>query len=207
LRSSRDTGRRSRIGRRAAFFDRDGVVNELVRDPLSRLPESPLDPDDVALIPGAAAALRRLRDADYLLVAVSNQPAAAKGIVTLERLRAVEERVLDLLRREGVVPDASRCCFHHPEATMSELRQTCRCRKPAPGMLLDAAAALDVDLHGSWMIGDTDGDDGAGAAAGCRTVLIAAPGSVHKRSGMARADVHAPDLPAAVDAILATRAD
>ena len=195
------------MGQRAAFFDRDGVVNELVRDPLSRLTESPLDPDDVALIPGAAAALRRLGDAGYLLVAVSNQPAAAKGVVSLERLRSVQERVLDLLRREGVVPDASRCCFHHPEATVPELRQTCRCRKPAPGMLLDAAADFDVDLYASWMIGDTDGDVAAGAAAGCRTVLIAAPGSVHKRSGRARADVHAPDLTAAVDAILATLAD
>jgi D-glycero-D-manno-heptose 1,7-bisphosphate phosphatase len=204
--SSRDTGRRSRIGRPAAFFDRDGVVNELVPDPLSGLPESPLDPDDVALIPGAAAALRRLRDAGYLLVAVSNQPAAAKGVVTLERLRAVQERVLDLLRHEGIVPDAIRCCFHHPEATMPELRTMCRCRKPAPGMLLDAAAELDVDLGASWMIGDTDRDVAAGAAAGCRTILIAAPGSVHKRSGTARADVHAPDVTAAVDAILATLA-
>ena len=195
------------MGQRAAFFDRDGVVNELVRDPLSRLTESPLDPDDVALIPGAAAALRRLGDAGYLLVAVSNQPAAAKGVVSLERLRSVQERVLDLLRREGVVPDAIRCCFHHPEATVPELRQTCRCRKPAPGMLLDAAADFDVDLYASWMIGDTDGDVAAGAAAGCRTVLIAAPGSGHKRSGLAHADVHAPDLTAAVDAILATLAD
>jgi D-glycero-D-manno-heptose 1,7-bisphosphate phosphatase len=182
-------------------------VNELVRDPLSQLPESPLDPDDVALIPGAAAGLRRLRDAGYLLVVVSNQPAAAKGVVMLERLHAVQQRVLDLLGREGVVPDAIRCCFHHPEATMPELRRTCECRKPAPGMLLDAAAELDVDPRASWMIGDTDGDVAAGAAAGCRTVLIATPDSVHKRSRVARADVHAPDVTAAVDAILATLAD
>jgi D-glycero-D-manno-heptose 1,7-bisphosphate phosphatase len=205
-RSSRDTGRRSLVRRPAAFFDRDGVVNELVRDPVSRWPESPLDPNDVALTPGAAAALRRLRDAGYLLVAVSNQPAAAKGVVTLERLLAVQQRVLDLLRLEGVVPDAIRCCFHHSEATVPEFRQTCQCRKPAPGMLLDAAAELDVDLRRSWMIGDTDGDVAAGAAAGCRTVLIAAPGSLHKRSGAVRADIHAPDVTAAVVAILATRA-
>lgn len=112
--------------------------------------------------------------------------------------------MLDLLRGEGIVPDAIRCCFHHPEATVSELRQTCGCRKPAPGMLLDAAAELDVDLRASWMIGDTDGDVAAGVAAGCRTVLIAAPGSVHKRSGTAHADAHAPDVTAAVDAILTT---
>jgi D-glycero-D-manno-heptose 1,7-bisphosphate phosphatase len=115
-------------------------------------------------------------------------------------------RVLDLLRREGIVPDAIRCCFHHPEATVPELRGMCPCRKPAPGMLLDAAAELDVDLGASWMIGDTDGDVAAGAAAGCQTVLIARPGSRHKRSGTARADVHAPDVTAAVDAILATLA-
>ncbi len=65
----------------AVFFDRDGVVNELVPDPVSGLPESPLDPEDVRLIPGAAAALRRLHDAGYLLVGISNQPAAAKGVV------------------------------------------------------------------------------------------------------------------------------
>jgi D-glycero-D-manno-heptose 1,7-bisphosphate phosphatase len=111
--------------------------------------------------------------------------------------------VLDLLGREGVVPDAIRCCFHHPEATVPELRQTCRCRKPAPGMLFDAAAELDVDLRASWMIGDTDADVAAGAAAGCRTVLIAAPSSGHKRSGTAYADVHASDVTAGVEAILA----
>jgi D-glycero-D-manno-heptose 1,7-bisphosphate phosphatase len=87
-----------------------------------------------------------------------------------------------------------------------QLRGMCPCRKPAPGMLLDAAAELDVDLGASWMIGDTDGDVAAGAAAGCQTVLIARPGSRHKRSGTARADVHAPDVTAAVEAILATLA-
>jgi D-glycero-D-manno-heptose 1,7-bisphosphate phosphatase len=70
-------------------------------------------------------------------------------------------------------------------------------------MLLDAAAELDVDLRASWMIGDTDGDVAAGAAAGCRTVLIAVPGSGHKRSGTAHSDIHAPDVTAGVDAILA----
>jgi D-glycero-D-manno-heptose 1,7-bisphosphate phosphatase len=64
---------------RAAFFDRDGVVNELVRDPTTGLPESPLTPGDVELRPGVADALKRLRDAGYLLIGISNQPAAAKG--------------------------------------------------------------------------------------------------------------------------------
>jgi D-glycero-D-manno-heptose 1,7-bisphosphate phosphatase len=173
---------------------------------LSGFPESPLVPDDVALIPGSAAALRRLQKAGYVLVAVSNQPAAAKGIVTLEQLIAVQERVLELLERDGVVPDAVRCCFHHPDGTDLTLRKTCGCRKPAPGMLLDAATELGVDLSASWMIGDTDSDVMAGAAAGCRTVLIAVPSSAHKRSGAAAPDMHAADLTAGVNAILAASA-
>ena len=82
---------------RAVFFDRDGVVNELVPDPVSGLPESPLDPESVALIPGAAAALRRLHEGGYELVGISNQPAAAKGTVSLDDLERVQARVIDLL--------------------------------------------------------------------------------------------------------------
>jgi D-glycero-D-manno-heptose 1,7-bisphosphate phosphatase len=185
----------------AVFFDRDGVVNELVPDPVSGLPESPLDPEQVRLIPGAAAALRRLQDAGYVLAGVSNQPAAAKGVVGLDRLQAVQERVLELLASEGVVPDAFRLCFHHPEGIVSELTRICDCRKPAPGMLLDTARDLGIDLTASWMIGDTDGDVSAGAAAGCRTVLVENPDSAHKRPVGIQA-ARACDLAAAVEIIL-----
>ncbi len=148
---------------RAAFFDRDGVVNELVRDPTTGLPESPLVPDDVVLKPGVAGALKRLRNAGYLLIGISNQPAAAKGSVTLEQLRSVQARVEDLLRAEQVEADAFRLCFHHPEGVVAELALVCDCRKPAPGMLLAAASELEIDLASSWMIGDTDSDVAAGA--------------------------------------------
>jgi D-glycero-D-manno-heptose 1,7-bisphosphate phosphatase len=186
---------------RAVFFDRDGVVNELVPDPVSGLPESPLDAAEVRLIPGAAAALRRLHDAGYVLVGISNQPAAAKGVVALERLREVQERVLELLAGEGVAPAAFRLCFHHPEGTVAELARICDCRKPAPGMLLDAANELGIDLGASWMVGDTDGDMAAGAAAGCRTILIENPDSAHKRAGGPQA-AQGPDLATAAEMIL-----
>jgi histidinol phosphatase-like enzyme len=81
--------------RRAAFIDRDGVINELVPDPRSGLPESPLRAEDVVLVAGAAAALRRLAAGGLLLVGVSNQPAAAKGTVTTVALDAVQERVTE----------------------------------------------------------------------------------------------------------------
>lgn len=186
----------------AVFVDRDGVIDELAPDPLSGRPESPLEPGQVALLPGAADALRRLRRAGYLLVGVSNQPAAAKGVVPLEQLEQVQERVLALLEKEGASLDAFRMCFHHPDGVNPSLTRTCECRKPAPGLLLDAAAALGIDLAASWMVGDTDGDLTAGAAAGCRTVLVENPASAHKRSYGARADGRAPDLAAAAALIL-----
>jgi D-glycero-D-manno-heptose 1,7-bisphosphate phosphatase len=183
---------------RAAFVDRDGTVNELVADPRTGLPESPLHPDEVALIPGAAAALRELASDGWLLVGVSNQPAAAKGIVTSGQLDDVQGRVIELLTAQKVKFDGFRICPHHPEGVVPELTFGCECRKPAPGMLLDAARELGIDLARSWMIGDTDGDVLAGKAAGCRTILITHGPSSHKRSGTAGPDAIAPNLQAAV---------
>jgi D-glycero-D-manno-heptose 1,7-bisphosphate phosphatase len=168
-------------GRRAVFLDRDGVLNELVADPVSLRPESPLKPEDVRLIPGAARAAVRLQQAGFVLVCVSNQPAAAKGVVSVDQLMAVHERVVELLAEEGLKLTASRLCLHHEFGVIPELSGRCTCRKPAPGMLINAAAALDLDLDASWMVGDTDTDIAAGRAAGCQTVLVRYPGSVHKR--------------------------
>jgi D-glycero-D-manno-heptose 1,7-bisphosphate phosphatase len=190
--------------RGAAFIDRDGVVNELVADPASGRPESPLRPDDVALIHGAAGALRRLRQAGWLLVGVSNQPAAAKGAITLDQLEAVQARVLELLADEGVRFDDFRLCLHHPEGVVPVLSGPCDCRKPAPGMLLEAARENAIALPDSWMVGDTDADVRAGQAAGCATVLIQQPASAHKRSGPVTPDAVAVDLAAAADVILGT---
>lgn len=187
---------------RAAFVDRDGTINMLVPDPSTGQPESPLCVEDVALIPGSASALRRLAAAGWLLVGVSNQPAAAKGAARPEQLAEVQERVLELLAAEGARLDGFRICPHHPEALVAELAGPCDCRKPAPGMLIDAAQELDIDLKRSWMIGDTDTDVLAGAAAGCRTVLIEQEGSAHKRKGTGEPDAVMPDLQAAAALLL-----
>jgi len=193
-------------GRPAAFLDRDGVLNEGMPDPGSGLLESPLEPKDVRLLPGVGAAARALADAGYALVCVSNQPAAAKGRISVQELLAVHERVVELLAREGVRLDAWRLCLHHPEGVVEELSGRCDCRKPAPGMLLDAAGALHVDRDSSWMLGDTDTDVAAGQAAGCRVVLIEYPGSAHKRTGRSQPDLLAADLPDAVAQLLDQRA-
>jgi D-glycero-D-manno-heptose 1,7-bisphosphate phosphatase len=170
-------------GARAVFLDRDGVLNELVPDSLSGLGESPLRVADVRLVEGAAAAVRRLAGAGFLPVCASNQPAAAKGRVSVRRLLAVHARVLELLAREGAELRGSRLCLHHPDGVLAGLACRCPCRKPAPGMLLELAAELGIDLRDSWMVGDTDADVGAARAAGCRPLLIEHPASAHKRLG------------------------
>jgi len=180
--------------RAAAFLDRDGVLNELVADPVSGVAESPLKVEEVRLIRGAAAAAACLAQAGYALVCVSNQPAAAKGMASVTQLLAVHERVIELLREQGVILAASRLCLHHAQGVVPELSRPCACRKPSPGMLLDAGVALGLDLHSSWMVGDTDADIVAGRAAGCRTLLIRHPGSVHKRLQAVNPDAVADSL-------------
>jgi D-glycero-D-manno-heptose 1,7-bisphosphate phosphatase len=101
-----------------------------------------------------------------------------------------------------VTIDDWRYCLHHPEAVDPELRgDPCGCRKPAPGMLLDLAREHAIDLPASWMVGDSDGDIGAGLAAGCSTVLIEHPGSAHRRSGQAQPAVLARNLSVAATLI------
>lgn len=180
--------------RAAVFLDRDGVLSELVPDPASGTAESPLRVDQVRLIPGAAMAVACLSQAGYLPVCVSNQPAAAKGKVSVAQLIAVHQRVTALLEHEGGTLAAWRLCLHHEQGVIPGLARPCDCRKPAPGMLLDAAAELGVDLASSWMVGDTDGDIAAGRAAGCKTLLIQHPASIHKRTQGLNADVVADSL-------------
>ena len=138
--------------------------------------------------PAPRTALRRLRDAGFALVLVSNQPAAAKGNVTRAALDAVHERVMDALRIEGVQLDGVYYCHHHPDFT-----GPCDCRKPAPGLLLRAADELGLELSESWMIGDADTDVAAARAAGAQAVLVAHPRTAHRRNG-AVPDLTAPDL-------------
>lgn len=184
------------------FLDRDGVLNEYAVDRATGLLDSPFRPEDVTLVTGAAEAAARLSGAGFTLVCVTNQPAAAKAKASVERLLEVHRRVVELLAADGVVLATSRLCWHHPEGVLPELSGRCECRKPEPGMLLDAAGEIGVDVGASWMVGDTDIDVGAGRAAGCRTALLDYPGTAHKRSSNVRPDLFAADLQGAVAQIL-----
>ncbi|HEY2042851.1 MAG TPA: HAD-IIIA family hydrolase [Jatrophihabitans sp.] len=191
-------------GRPALFLDRDGVLNEPVWDPHTQSAESPLAVADVVLVPGAAAAVRRAAAAGLPVVLVSNQPSAAKGIVNLSTLHAVHKRVLELLAAEGATVQASYLCFHHPAGTVAELARVCDCRKPAPGLLLQAAADLELDLGRSWLIGDTDADAGAARQAGLAGVAVVGHLATAHRRGEASdaADITASTIKAAVESVL-----
>jgi len=127
--------------RRAAFIDRDGTLIE-ERGDLGH-------PDGVALIPGSADAVRRLREAGLLAVLVTNQSGIARGLFTVEDFQAVQARMMELLDDEGVALDNVYFCRHHPDVT-----GPCECRKPADGMYRQAERDMSIDLSRSFYVGD-----------------------------------------------------
>lgn len=169
------------------FLDRDGVVVEDAH--------YLADPAGLRLLPGAGPALRRLRDAGWGLVLVTNQSGVARGLITLDGLAAIHHRLEGMLAAEGVQLNGIYYCPHLPSAGDPQFAQECGHRKPAPGMLLSAASDLGLRLSHSWMLGDRRSDCEAGVAAGCRTILIAA-GSPEVRG------LRAADLPEAAGMIL-----
>jgi D-glycero-D-manno-heptose 1,7-bisphosphate phosphatase len=185
------------------LLDRDGIINQLVPYPPDGRGESPLHVDQVRLIEGAAEGLQRLRGAGYLLACATNQPAAAKGLATIEEIEAVQAEVEASLAAHGVAFDTTRVCLHHPDARVLALKGPCDCRKPAPGMLLAILTELGADAGASWMVGDTDADILAGQRAGLGTVLVQNPASRHKRFGHVRADATVVNLTDAIPMLLA----
>jgi D-glycero-D-manno-heptose 1,7-bisphosphate phosphatase len=189
----------------AVFLDRDGVINRGVIDEDVGDYESPYAPGDVVLEDRAVEGLRTLQTLGWPIIVVSNQPAAAKEIVSLADLRAVHERVVELLAEEGIELDEWRYCFHHPQGKVPQLSGPCPCRKPAPGMLLNAAQKHDIDLEASWTIGDADTDVLAGRNAGTHTILIENPRSEHRRFGEAGEEFRAADLAEAAEIVAGSR--
>lgn len=188
----------------AVFLDRDGIINQLVFNPATGEYESPHALSEIEILPGADAAAKRLVDAGFTLFTVSNQPSAAKGKVPLERLLENEAFIEERLREAGAPIQRGYYCHHHPEGSVPELTGACGCRKPAPGSILTARDAFDIDLSKSWMIGDQDTDVLCGQNAGCRTILVAHPLSSKRRTGRATPTLHAKDLPDAVAQLLST---
>jgi len=147
---------------RAIFLDRDGVINRKAIEGryVTRW-------EDFHILPGAAEGIALLNRAGFCVIVVTNQRCIAKGLMTVADLEAMHHRMSDLLARAGASIDGIYYCPH-------DIEPACRCRKPAPGMLLDAARACGFDLSASWMIGDSDIDVKAGRNAGCKTARLEA---------------------------------
>ena len=144
--------------RRAVFLDRDGVLNQNTVH--NGRPYAPKRTEDFVLLPKVGEAVQQLRAAGFVIIVATNQPDVGAGLQTRETVDSMHER----LRREVLVDDI-RVCFHVD-------KDNCGCRKPKPGLLLDAAKVHSIELSQSWMIGDRWRDVRAGQAAGCRTVFI-----------------------------------
>ena len=182
--------------RGVVLLDKDGTL--VVDVPYN------VDPARIRLAPGAGEGLSLLACAGWRLAVVSNQSGVARGFFPEAALGAVRARIEALLLPFGVRLAGFRWCPHHPEGAVRPLAVACACRKPAPGMLLEAAADLGADPEASWMIGDILDDVEAGRAAGCRTVLIDNGNETEWRLSRARLPhALAPDMLAAARIVLA----
>jgi D-glycero-D-manno-heptose 1,7-bisphosphate phosphatase len=155
--------------RPAVFFDRDNTL--IVSDGYLG------NPDEVVLVEGAADAVARARQLGYATVVFTNQSGVARGLFTEDKVHAVNARLDELLldQNRHAVIDRHEYCPYHPEAVIEAYRQESDLRKPKPGMILQAAQRLALDLSRSWVIGDAPRDVEAGHAAGCRTILFRDP--------------------------------
>ena len=161
---------------KAIFLDRDGTINKYVG--FLR------DINQFELTDSAAESIKTINKSDYLAIVVTNQPVIARGEVSFKQLDEIHQKMETLLGKEGAFIDGLYFCPHHPdsgfEGEVKELKIDCDCRKPKPGMLLQAAKDFNIDLSQSFMIGDSDNDMAAGSAAGCKCIRIDRDGDLLK---------------------------
>ena len=177
--------------KKAAFLDRDGVLNR-------KAPEGEYVTrwEEMEFLPGAREAVRLLNQAGYLVVVVSNQRCVAKGLIATSELDSIHARMRHEFEAVGARIDAIYYCPH-------DSQPPCSCRKPQPGMLLEAARKHELDLAESWMIGDSDHDVEAGRSAGCWTVRLIGDGE----PPIGEANVVASSLLDAVHKVLELQSD
>jgi len=151
-------------GRPAVFLDRDGTINVEVGY-LSR-------PEDFRLIDGSGRAIRRLNEAGFLVVVVSNQSGVARGYFGEDAVAKVNETMTRELEQLGARLDAIYYCPHFPEGVVDQYRRECDCRKPGPGMVRQAQKDFDLDMGRSYVVGDHRGDILLAKNVGVRSILV-----------------------------------
>src|SRR4051794_30813389 len=140
-------------GRKAFFLDRDGVINAAIWNDEEGKLDTPYRLQDFRLLPGVPEAIRKIEARGFLRVVISNQPGVAKEKCTPQYLEDTKTDMAERLAEGGANLAGIYYCIHHPEASFAPLLPDCDCRKPKPGLLLDAARDLDIDLGASWMVG------------------------------------------------------
>ena len=161
------------ITRPAIFLDRDGVLNPTIFNPATGRMESPLTPADLRLIDGVIPALARLQSAGYPLILISNQPNFALGKSSYQTHRNIQHKLATSLASAGIHFLRFGYCLHHPRGLTPGYSGLCECRKPSPGLLLQARDDFGLTLGDCWMIGDQATDTQCGRAAGTRTIRLA----------------------------------
>lgn len=154
----------------ALFLDRDGVIN-VDHHYVSQ-------PDAFVVIPGVFDVLRRAQALGYALIVVTNQSGIARGYFTHDAYRTLERHMRAVFAAEGIVFTGIYHCPHHPDGSVAEYARACDCRKPAPGMILEAAREHDIDVAASIMVGDKDSDIASARAAGVGRVYRVTPPAV-----------------------------
>ena len=182
------------MSRRAAFIDRDGVLNE-ERAFVHRI-------EDFAFVPGAIAAVQALQGAGYRLVVITNQSGIARGFYAEADYLTLTADMRERLHTAGVSLDAVEYCPHLADAPVERYRLDCDCRKPRPGMLTRAIRALDIDPKTSFIVGDRLSDIDAGRAAGLGRCFLVRTGYPLTDEALARADAVYDDLLACARSVL-----
>jgi len=153
-------------------LDRDGVINDLVYDEEEGKVSSPFAARELRVFPYVGSAVRQFKEMGFKVIVISNQPGVAKRQFTLSELDKMNRKVRKALSASGTSFDGEYYCLHHPSSLVAKYRLECGCRKPKPGMLLEAADEHDIDLSRSYFIGDALVDVKAGKRAGCNTVMV-----------------------------------
>jgi D-glycero-D-manno-heptose 1,7-bisphosphate phosphatase len=153
-----------KVVKKAVFIDKDGTL--IIDIPYN------IDTDRITLSDRCIMGLKGLQEKGYLLILITNQSGVARSYFKEGDLIAVEHKISEMLIHEGIVLNGFYYCPHHPEGIIQSFTIDCDCRKPRPGLLLQAAKEHGIDLRSSWMIGDILNDIEAGNRAGCRSILI-----------------------------------